>query len=115
MNPHVAVTRHVELSTCHILVQSDKVGNTILHGDSEAVTKKSRGPKALVKLLIQMLLKLAQTHVNLETGDEGYYGSEDGVALPNRDVLHHVPGELSQSADHALIRALWAVTREGRL
>lgn len=114
VGPVVGEARHVE-ATHLLLRQANSVGDVVLLADAETVTQQGRGPQALVQLVVEVLLVLAGVQVGLEAVEQTQEGLVDGVALSNGDVLGHVPGKLAQGADHALVRTLGAIAREGRL
>lgn len=98
-----------------VLVEVDQSGDVVLLHHREAGAAHRRMTEAVEELLVKQALGAAGALSAAKILDQVVARSEDGVTLAKGDPIRHVPRHLAQCANHALERALRALTGEGGL
>lgn len=90
-------------------------GNAVLHTRCKGRTEHGRRNKAAEEERCQVVSVLLEKNVSSKLANKRKRSLIDGLSFFDRDAVRAKPGELLDGADQALVGALRAVSREGRL
>jgi hypothetical protein len=113
VHPAVREARLVE-ALLLVVAPARELRDVVLLHDAEAGAQHGRHAQALEQLRAERRVALVADRL-LQQPDQLLGGLEHGVALPQRDAVRHVPRQLLERRDHALVGALRAVLAEGGL